>query len=945
MTTDKVQELQLRLDNNQKRLEKAQELRSKLKDRAAVAQCEIDINDYRRRIEYFHRELARLDENSVAMLTADNKNNSDGYSRSKKYNTDLDLLTTATPYHKSKVSLKLHQLQYKLEIAEKMLDGFTRLASALNSSYRSRRQSAEVQAHMQYCREKLRLLRRALQKYEELYIDDGENDDESDGFPWTEKVLPLFIRRPVSGRLQLKLVQARDLGHTPTRVMKSPMTVIEIKVDGEVVHTTHPSRNDRWFENCDVHVSEGSELEIEIYDEDSNSKRREPIGVLWMQIADIAEALRKRRIQNNSWRPLPSPSPSPSPSESSSSPDPQQPDNKQHHEQPLLQPPFSTPSLSEPIFDKFEVEPCGELALRVNFIREPTKYRARDKLGRAGALRYRRGKRIYEINGHRFVEQQFYNIMKCAVCNEFLVNSGFQCEGCRYLCHKECHTRTISRCVSLSHVTTDSHNDEDLNHRIPHRFVSVTNIKAKWCGHCGHVLPLGSRGTQRCAECSITCHTRCAHLMPDLCGLSPERANQILAEIRAAKGRHPATRTGSSGDLVALTRNGSFEDDSVDSLSVQVSEDIRSTAVADEKTIVEIEPDHVDDSSVFTMQPETPHPRVQQTDFMLLRVIGKGSFGKVLLARNHKDNHVYALKVLKKRFIIDGDGDAAGVEGAFSEKKIFTMISKSQHPFLTNMHSCFQSDSHIFFAMEYICGGDLMSHIQRERFSLRRAKFYASEVVLALEHLHKLGIVYRDLKLENILLCADGHIKLADFGMCKYDMWYGSRTSTLCGTPESMAPEIILQQGYGRAVDWWALGVLIFQMIFSQSPFYGEGDEDIWQSILHDEIEFPPHASSSTVSICRRLLDRDPALRLGSGETDAAEIKQHHFFEGVNWDQMLARATPPPFFPTVRGILDTSNFDDEFTQEDVIISPVTETLTPEEQREFQGFSFTAEPFW
>ena len=188
-----------------------------------------------------------------------------------------------------------------------------------------------------------------------------------------------------------------------------------------------------------------------------------------------------------------------------------------------------------------------------------------------------------------------------------------------------------------------------------------------------------------------------------------------------------------------------------------------------------------------------------------------------------------------------------------SEKRVFLTAAKERHPFLLGLHSCFQTETRIYFVMEYVSGGDLMLHIQREQFTPRRAKYYAAEVLLALEYFHQNGIVYRDLKLDNILLTLDGHVKVADYGLCKEDMWFGKTTSTFCGTPEFMAPEIILEQRYGRAVDWWAFGVLIYEMLLGQSPFRGDDEEEIFDAILEDEPLYPIHMPKDSVSILTKV--------------------------------------------------------------------------------------------
>ncbi|GAA5863608.1 hypothetical protein JCM8547_003664 [Rhodosporidiobolus lusitaniae] len=329
--------------------------------------------------------------------------------------------------------------------------------------------------------------------------------------------------------------------------------------------------------------------------------------------------------------------------------------------------------------------------------------------------------------------------------------------------------------------------------------------------------------------------------------------------------------------------------------------------------------------------------RIGLDDFNFLAVLGKGNFGKVMLAEEKKSSQLYAIKVLKKEFIIENDE----VESTKSEKRVFLTAARERHPFLLGLHSCFQTETRIYFVMEYVSGGDLMLHIQREQFTPRRAKFYAAEVLLALEYFHKNGIVYRDLKLDNILLTLDGHVKVADYGLCKEDMWFGKTTSTFCGTPEFMAPEIILDQRYGRAVDWWAFGVLIYEMLLGQSPFRGEDEDEIFDAILEDEPLYPIHMPRDSVSILQKLLTKDPARRLGAGEADAVEIKSHLFFKDTNWDDVFHKRIPSPFYPAITSATDVSNFDSEFTNEQPTLTPVHSTLSTQDQGEFAGFSWTA----
>ncbi|KAL9061028.1 MAG: hypothetical protein Q9206_000742 [Seirophora lacunosa] len=344
-------------------------------------------------------------------------------------------------------------------------------------------------------------------------------------------------------------------------------------------------------------------------------------------------------------------------------------------------------------------------------------------------------------------------------------------------------------------------------------------------------------------------------------------------------------------------------------------------------------------------QPEAQPPAQQGTGrriglehFNFLAVLGKGNFGKVMLAETKATKKLYAIKVLKKEFIIENDE----VESTKSEKRVFLIANKERHPFLLNLHACFQTETRVYFVMEYISGGDLMLHIQRGQFGSKRAQFYAAEVCLALKYFHENGVIYRDLKLDNILLTLDGHIKIADYGLCKEDMWYGSNTSTFCGTPEFMAPEILLDKKYGRAVDWWAFGVLIYQMLLQQSPFRGEDEDEIYDAILADEPLYPIHMPRDSVSILQKLLMREPELRLGSGPTDAQEIMSHAFFRNINWDDFREKKVPPPFLPQISNPTDTSNFDSEFTSVTPVLTPVQSVLTQAMQEEFRGFSYSAD---
>uniref|UniRef100_A0A8K9XQB3 protein kinase C n=1 Tax=Oncorhynchus mykiss TaxID=8022 RepID=A0A8K9XQB3_ONCMY len=332
-------------------------------------------------------------------------------------------------------------------------------------------------------------------------------------------------------------------------------------------------------------------------------------------------------------------------------------------------------------------------------------------------------------------------------------------------------------------------------------------------------------------------------------------------------------------------------------------------------------------------------------DFDLLSVIGRGSYAKVLLVRLKKTERIYAMKVVKKELVND-DEDIDWVQ---TEKHVFEQASN--HPFLVGLHSCFQTESRLFFIIEYVNGGDLMFHMQRQRkIPEEHARFYSAEISLALNYLHERGIIYRDLKLDNVLLESEGHIKLTDYGMCKEGLRPGDTTSTFCGTPNYIAPEILRGEDYGFSVDWWALGVLMFEMMAGRSPFDIVGSTDnpdqntedyLFQVILEKQIRIPRSLSVKAASVLKGFLNKEPKERLGCHpQTGFADIMGHPFFRNVDWDLMEQKQVAPPFKPNISGEFGLDSFDTQFTNEPIQLTPDDDDAVKKiDQSEFEGFEY------
>ncbi|XP_026184628.1 ribosomal protein S6 kinase beta-1 [Mastacembelus armatus] len=351
---------------------------------------------------------------------------------------------------------------------------------------------------------------------------------------------------------------------------------------------------------------------------------------------------------------------------------------------------------------------------------------------------------------------------------------------------------------------------------------------------------------------------------------------------------------------------------------------------------------NMDDCEKFEISENSVNKGTEQIRpecFELLKVLGKGGYGKVFQVRKVSgatSGKIFAMKVLKKAMIIRNAKDTAHTK---AERNI---LEEVKHPFIVDLIYAFQTGGKLYLILEYLSGGELFMQLEREGIFMEdTACFYLAEISMALGHLHQKGIIYRDLKPENIMLSNSGHVKLTDFGLCKESIHDGTVTHTFCGTIEYMAPEILMRSGHNRAVDWWSLGALMYDMLTGAPPFTGENRKKTIDKILKCKLSLPPYLTNEARDLLKKLLKRNASLRLGAGPGDAAEVQAHPFFRHINWDDLLARKVEPPFKPFLQSADDVSQFDSKFTSQTPVDSPDDSALSESANQIFLGFTYVA----
>ncbi|KAM9536693.1 protein kinase C delta type-like isoform 1-T4 [Salvelinus alpinus] len=571
-----------------------------------------------------------------------------------------------------------------------------------------------------------------------------------------------------------------------------------------------------------------------------------------------------------------------------------------------------------------DLQPSGKVQMVVQFFVEDTdtaafksNVKGREEEDGEMTLTRRRGAmkqaKVHFIKNHEFTATFFGQPTFCSVCREFVWGfnkQGYKCRQCNAAIHKKCIDKIIGRCTGTAANSRDTmFQKERFKIDMPHRFKIHNYMSPTFCDHCGSMLWGMVKQGLKCEDCGMNSHHKCEKKVGNLCGINQKLLAEALNQVSQKSTRLSESNNSESTDI------GIYQDFNK-SPGVDPSEGYEKLWEGGKGPAP---------ASI------TPKTRLTIDSFVFHKVLGKGSFGKVLLAELKGRGQYFAVKALKKDVVLMDDD----VECTMVEKRVLALAW--DNPFLTHLYSTFQTREHLFFVMEYLNGGDLMFHIQdKGRFDLYRATFYSAEIIIGLQFLHSKGIIYRDLKLDNVMLNRDGHIKIADFGMCKENVFGENRATTFCGTPDYIAPEILLGQKYTFSVDWWSFGVLVYEMLIGQSPFQGDDEDELFESIRMDVPHYPRWITKEAKDLLEKLFERDPSRRLGVVDN----IRGHSFFKTLNWPALEKREVDPPFKPKVKGPNDCNNFDREFLSEKPRLSHTDKNLIDSmDQTAFAGFSF------
>ncbi|XP_023238235.1 putative protein kinase C delta type homolog isoform X4 [Centruroides sculpturatus] len=586
-----------------------------------------------------------------------------------------------------------------------------------------------------------------------------------------------------------------------------------------------------------------------------------------------------------------------------------------------------------------ELRPEGLLNVQLKYLSEDEEDSSAEgssgssrRAGRPGTgVAKRRGafkqQKVHRVRGHSFAAKFFRQPTFCAFCKEFLWGfgkQGYRCQKCQIAVHKRCHRKILGECPGSGKESQATlYLRERFKLDVPHRFRVHSYVSPTFCDHCGSLLYGIFRQGLRCRQCKSNCHKKCEKHMPNLCGVNEKLLSEALSTVKrgaAAAAEEPEEGEGRRPRRPS-TPGSNDSDEGFDHSRDRVLSPTLASCPERETAGL----------------PRLKYRKYSVDDFHFLKVLGRGSYGKVMLAELKNGSEYFAVKCLKKDVILEGND----VECTKIEKKV--LVLGTAHPYICKLFCTFQTQSHVFFVMEYLSGGDLMFHIQQSgRFDQERARFYAAEIASALKFLHKKGIVYRDAKLDNIVLDAEGHVRLVDFGFCKFRIYRKEcLPKNLCGTPDYMAPEIIRGQKYNQSVDWWAFGVLLYEMLVGQSPFAGSDEEELFWSICNEEAYYPRFLSKEAKHLLVLLLNKTADCRLGMPDCPAGDVCRQPFFASVDWDKVERKELRPPFRPNLRGPGDVGNFDVDFTAEKAQLTPVAaDILASMDQTQFRGFTYT-----